>query len=343
MWQLMHPATLWLLALPTALALYFFCKRRTERSLMPMPDPGGVLAAQSRKTKRIFRTIFGLTLLGFCALVVVIARPIRVTGGVGKTAEGIDIMLVLDVSESMDATDFEPNRIEVAKNVMSDFIHKRAEDRLGLILFGGEAVTKSPLTRDYDFLLSQVADVRLRELKQGTAIGMAIANAVSKLKHSRSKSKVIVLLTDGDSNVGTINPITAAYLAREEKIKIYSIGIGRQNRVVVPIYAYDSMGRKTQLIAQVPSYLNPELLMTLSKITHGKAFMAKDSEILTAVLSEIDKLERTKYKIKPISRKEEVFFPVACSATCLLFLLFVSRETRFQRIRPQRKTSRVAT
>lgn len=334
--ELMYPAILWLLALPPALALYFFTKRRTERLHLAMSDPGGVLAAQSRKTKRIFRTIFGLTLLGFCALVFVIARPHRVTGGVTKTADGIDIMLVLDVSESMDATDFEPNRIEVAKAVISDFIHKRLEDRLGLILFGGEAFTKSPLTSDYDFLLSQVAVVRLRELKQGTAIGMAIANAVSKLKHSRSKSKVIVLLTDGDSNVGTINPITAAYLAREEKIKIYSIGIGRQNRVVVPIYAYDSMGRKTQLLAQVPSYLNPELLMTLSKITQGKAFMAKDSQALTGVLSEIDTLERTKYKIKPISRKDDVSFPVALTATCLLCLLFVLRETRFQR-----RTSRV--
>ncbi|MBI1861133.1 MAG: VWA domain-containing protein, partial [Deltaproteobacteria bacterium] len=154
-------------------------------------------------------------------------------------------------------SDYKPSRIDVAKTVLKDFIRRRKFDRIGIVMFGGDAVTKSPLTRDYDFLATQIDDVRFRELKQGTAIGMGLLGGVSRLRNSQAKTKVIILMTDGDSNVGTVNPITASSLARQENIKIYTIGIGQKDRVIIPIYAYDSLGRRGQLIANVPPYLNP--------------------------------------------------------------------------------------
>jgi Ca-activated chloride channel family protein len=250
-----------------------------------------------------------------------------------KWSEGIDILLVLDVSESMEATDFAPDRITVAKAVVRDFIRKRTEDRIGLVVFGGEAMTKCPLTRDYDFLLAQVEDIRLRELKQGTAIGMALANGVGRLRGSKAKTRIIVLLTDGDSNVGAINPVTAATLARQEGIKIYTIGIGKQNRVVVPIYSYDSLGRRGQLIAQVPSYLNPELLKEIARITGGKAYMARDPGSLARILQEIDGLEKTKVQTQISEKKEDAFMGIALIALSLLVALFTLQETHYRKAR----------
>jgi Ca-activated chloride channel family protein len=263
-------------------------------------------------------------------LALVAARPIQRQTWTEKTTEGIDIVLTLDVSDSMVADDFHPMRITVAKSMISDFIRRRKYDRIGLNVFGGEAVNKSPLTRDHDFLLSQVEAIRLRELKQGTAIGMGLSNAILRLKNSTAKTKVIVLLTDGDSNVGAINPITASYLARQEGIKIYPIGMGQKNRVVIPIYQYDEDGKKGPLTAKIPSYINPALLKEIARITGGKAYMARDSGMLSRILQEIDTLEKTKIKMLPREKQEEKFWIPALCFTSLLFVVFLLLETRFR-------------
>lgn len=190
---------------------------------------------------------------------------------------------------------------------------------------------KSPLTRDFDFLLGQVEAVKLRELKQGTAIGLGITNGVARLRKSQSKNKVVILLTDGDSNVGSVNPVTAAKLAAAEGIKIYTIGIGQQDRVVVPIYAFDPNGKRTHLIAQVPSYLNPQLLKNISEMTGGKSYMARDTGMLSRVLQEIDKLEKTKVNISAITEIEELFFYPAVFAVLLMAIAYLLMETRYQR------------
>ena len=233
----------------------------------------------------------------------------------------------------MEATDLVPNRMVAAKAVIRGFIEARPDDRIGLVIFGGEAVTKCPLTRDHDFLIQQVEDSRMRELKQGTAIGMGLANSISRLRNSESKTKLIVLITDGDSNVGAVNPITAANLAKQEGIKIYSIGIGKEDRVVVPIYAYDLNGRRTQLVAQVPSYINPQLLAQISKITGGNAYMARDTGMLHRILQEIDRLERSKIKMQPQQRRDEHYFFPAAIGTILLLLAWMLQETRFRKVR----------
>lgn len=335
MWYLANPKALFFAAFPLGLALYFIVKRRsrTSRLLLNLSGPLALLRQQSARAKRVFRLLFIATLGALLLLVWVIARPTRVRSWAKKWSEGIDIVIALDVSESMDADDIPPSRILVAKQVIRDFIRRRGEDRIGLVLFGGEAVTKCPLTRDFDFLLSQVEDVKLRELKQGTAIGMGLASSISRLRHSEAKNRIIILLTDGDSNVGAINPVTAAMLARQEGIKIYTIGIGKADRVVVPIYAYDMFGKRTQLIAQVPSYINPELLKTISRLTGGKSFMARNPGMLNQFVMEIDKLEKTKVKMIPMEEKDETYFKPALVATLLLGLIYCLQETRFRKAR----------
>jgi Ca-activated chloride channel family protein len=334
MLQLLSPKALWLGMLPLALLVYFILRRRSSRlkTLLPLSPPS-LLRAASRRTRLIFRLIFAASVIALLIVTVVIAQPIRVQSWTKKWTEGMDIVISLDVSESMDATDFLPSRILVAKAVIRDFIKHRSDDRIGLNIFGGEAMTKCPLTRDYDFLLSQVDDVRLRELKQGTAIGMGLSNAIGRLRHSDSKNRIIILLTDGDSNVGSINPITAAHLAHQEGIRIYSIGIGKADRVVVPIYAYDIYGKRTQLIAQVPSYLNPELLREISRLTGGKAYMARDPGMLNQIIHEIDRLEKTKVKITPMQKREDMSYYFGVAALLLLGMVYGLQETRFRKAR----------
>ena len=335
MWQLADPKSLLWLLLPLALVVYFWLHRRSPNrtGLLAFSPAETRIRQESRRTRLWFRLLFAGSLLGLASLVLAIARPVHVENWTRRWSEGIDIAIVLDVSESMEATDLVPNRMSAAKQVIRNFIEARPDDRIGLIIFGGEAVTKCPLTRDHDFLIQQVEDSRMRELKQGTAIGMGLSNAISRLRNSDSKTKIIVLLTDGDSNVGAINPITATHLARQEGIKIYSIGIGKENRVVVPIYAYDLSGRRTQLIAQVPSYINPELLAQISRLTGGNAYMARDTGMLHRILQEIDRLERNKQKMQPQQRREERFFLPAVAGTFLLFLIWLLQQTRFRKVR----------
>lgn len=332
MFLMSHPAILLLLTIPLGAALYFLLKRKQVRSTtLLMSVQHTALKSHSVITKRVFRALFFISILILSLLVVTLTKPFRTKTYTKLWTEGVDIAIVLDVSESMEASDLLPTRILAAKSVIRDFVSRRPHDRIGLVIFGGEAIMKSPLTRDFDFLLNQVDDVRLRELKQGTAIGMGLANGISRLIKTESKNKVIILLTDGDSNVGAINPITAAHLAQQEGIRIYTIGIGKEDRVIIPIYSYDANGKKVGLLAQVPSYLNPELLKEISRITGGNSYMARDSGMLLKILQEIDRLEKTKIKVQPMTEREELFFYPACVATLLLFLYFLITETRYKR------------
>lgn len=315
-----------------AVLFFFLCRKSKNNSLLSrMPGPWLQLKKEMRRTRRVYRTLFMLLIFGLALLVFALARPARSKAIVKKFTEGVDIALVLDVSESMDAEDLKPSRILSAKQVIRQFISQRPNDRIGLVVFGGESVMKSPLTRDFDFLLKKVDEVKLRELKQGTAIGLGITNGIARLRKGKTPSKIIILLTDGDSNVGAINPITAAKLAVQEGIRVYTIGIGEKDRVVVPIYGYDARGEKTHLIAQVPSYLNPELLKEVAEMTGGKSYMARDSGMLSRVLQEIDKLERTKIQLSAQTEFEELFFYPLLLGALLVFFSYLLLETRYQR------------
>lgn len=284
----------------------------------------------THSTGQRLRGLFWVAWVAMLLLIGAASGPVAERRTQEVWSSGIDIALVVDISESMEATDYLPNRMEIAKQVLKDFVGRRTHDRIGLVLFGGEAVTKSPLTHDLTFLKNQIDDIRFRELKQGTAIGMGLLGGISRLRHSKTQTKIIILMTDGDSNVGTINPITAANLARQENIKIYTIGIGQKDRVLVPIYAYDATGRKGQLIAQVPSYLNPELLKKIAFLTGGRSFMARDGGMLARIVGEIDRLEKSPIKLSSKTRRDPLFQYPLLFAVCLLAAVAVLLETRFR-------------
>lgn len=333
MFNLLNPKMLWLAAIPLGivLALILIPRRSRARVLLKMTPPWEALRREFKKGRIRMRVLFALFVTGLLFLVWAMARPVERLTSVKKDSPGIDIVMVFDISESMDATDFEPTRFVAAKQVVTNFVKRRAEDRIGLVIFSGDSVTKVPLTRDHDFIFDQIDELKLREMKQGTAIGMGLASGITRLRSSSSRTRIIVLLTDGDSNVGYINPITAAHLARQEGIRIYTIGIGKSDRVLVPIYAYDAYGRRTQLVAQIPSYLNPELLKQVAQITGGKSFMARDAGALNNILMEVDKLERSTMKLQAQHKLREAFWVPALCGTLLLFIVFLLLETRFRR------------
>jgi Ca-activated chloride channel family protein len=325
----LNPYFFLFILVPVGFVGYFLLRKTPlpKRLISATPD---ALKKATRSTRYRVRALFFFSMLGLAAMVAAMARPVREISMEKRHVEGIDIALVVDISESMEATDFSPNRMEVSKSVIRDFIKRRNQDRIALVLFGGEAVTKSPLTYDYPFLLQQIDDIRFRELKQGTAIGMGLLGGISRLRNSKSKNRVIILFTDGDSNVGTINPITAAHLARQEHIRVYTIGIGQKDRVVVSIYSYDLEGRRTQLIAQVPSYLNPELLKQIAQMTGAKAYMARDANMLSRFVREIDSLEKTPIRVQSTRKSEELYRIPLLLSLCLTFFVIVLMETRFR-------------
>jgi len=325
-----NPNAFFLIFLPVAVLLFFLIFKPSKNGVFLFHIENRDIFKQAKRTKHVLIALFLILLLLLSSISFLIARPIKFESWQEKFINAIDIIICLDTSDSMSATDFLPDRISVAKTVIRDFIRRRSGDRIGLVLFGGKAITKSPLTIDHDFILNELESIELGKLSQGTAIGMGITNAVLRLRNSKSKTKVIILLTDGDNNVGAINPVSAALLAREENIKIYTIGIGKENRVIVSVYSEDQFGKK-YLAALVPSYLNPELLFEISELTNAKMYLAKDPTSLSKILRDIDELEKTKLKIIPHGRKIELFFVPATIILFMLFTLYFLLQTRYRR------------
>jgi Ca-activated chloride channel family protein len=264
--------------------------------------------------------------------VVALARPQKANTKVNKNIEGIDIMVAIDVSDSMNIEDMQPdNRITAAKQVIHRFIRGRTSDRVGLIIFAGESYTRCPLTLDYDVLLQSLDEVTTDNIKQGTAIGVALANAVARLKDSTAKSRVIVLLTDGENNSGTIDPDTATDIAKGYGIKIYTIGVGRNGESQLPTFTTDMYGRKVKHYQPIHSTVNEELLEHIASETGGKAFRAVDSEALKKVFSTIDKLEKTKIQVNEYVKYTELFTKYLFWAVILYLVQIFLSQTIFRR------------
>ena len=226
-------------------------------------------------------------------LIVTLARPQLSQSREHKFTEGIDILLVLDISESMRAEDFEgSNRIQVAKSVVSDFLIHRENDRIGLVVFAGESFTLCPLTLDYSVLAELLRDVEIGQLEDGTAIGDALATATHRLRTSESKTKIVILLTDGENNAGSIDPGAAASLAQSFEIKVYTIGMGKEGGARIP-YADTTFGKRYR---EVLTYLDEDTLKQIANITGGRYFRATDTQSLKRIYSEIDRFEKTKFE-----------------------------------------------
>ncbi len=263
-----------------------------------------------------------LRALAFVALVVALARPQLTLKEESIKAEGIDIFLVIDLSSSMLAQDFNPDRLEVCKRVAVEFVNKRQYDRIGLAVFSGEAFTQCPLTTDHRVLTDFIEGLRCGILEDGTAIGMGLATAVNRIKDSPGKSKVVILLTDGVNNAGYVKPLTAAEIAKEFGVKVYTIGVGQEGTAVSPI-SRRSDGSYVMGMARVE--IDEELLKQISEMTGGRYFRATTARSLEKIYDEIDRLEKTEIDVTSVKRYSEEFYRFIWLALCLLVIEILLR------------------
>jgi len=255
-----------------------------------------------------------LILFSFILMDIALARPQIPVKAEPVKQKGIDIAMILDISGSMESVDFDPNRLEVARNTMADFIKERPSDRLSLIIFAGTAYTRVPLTLDHDILAESLQKVTSESVDEdGTAIGMALSVGMNRLKKGDAASKVMILVTDGDNNAGTINPKTAADMAKDLGIKIYTIGVGT-DKTIIPVEVFG----QTQY-QQVEGGLNEDLLKSIADTTGGQYYRARDEKAMTGIFSDINQLEKTEYNKDNRQQYMELAFPLIKVA--LLFLL----------------------
>ena len=265
---------------------------------------------------------FLLRLGAIACIIVVLARPQSSSSWQNSTTEGIDIMLTLDISTSMWARDFKPDRLEAAKDVAAEFINGRRYDNIGLVLFAGESFTMCPMTTDHAVLLNLLKESNAGMLEDGTAIGEGLATAVNRIKDGQAKSKTIILLTDGSNNRGEISPGTAAEIAKTFGIRVYTVGVGTNGMAPYPVqtpYGIKYMDAKVDI--------DEKTLKEIASITGGEYFRATDKNKLEKIFTEIDKLEKTKISVKEFSKKQEEYLPWAIAAFILLGLEILLRNT----------------
>ncbi|MEI8272621.1 MAG: VWA domain-containing protein [Paludibacter sp.] len=290
----------------------------SHRSLLKFPP--------SRKIK--FRhSLFVLRTLAMACIIIALARPQASNSWRTQNTEGIDIMMTLDLSGTMMAEDLKPNRLEAAKAVASEFILARPGDNIGLVVFARQSFTQCPLTIDHAVLINLFNSVHYGLIDDGTAIGLGLANAVNRIKDSKAKSKVIILLTDGSNNCGDIAPITAAEIAKTFGVRIYTIGVGTRGIVNIPVPT--PMGVQYQ---QMQSEFDSKSLQDIANLTGGKYYNATDNRKLRLIYQDIDKLEKTKISVQQYSKKEEQFYVFALLAFILLSFEILLRNTIFRRI-----------
>lgn len=268
-----------------------------------------------------------LRLLALTFLIVAAARPQSFSSGENFYTEGIDIAMVLDISGSMLAEDFKPNRLEAAKKVIDEFIKGRTVDKIGLVIFSGESFTQCPLTIDYSVLRNLLKDIQMGMIEDGTAIGNAIANGVNRLKDSKAKSKVMILLTDGVNNAGHIDPLTAAQIAQKFGIRIYSIGVGTIGQAPYPFQT--PFGIRYQM---VPVEIDENILKQIASTTGGKYFRATNNRKLAQIYDEIDHLEKTRVEVTSYRHAKELFFNWALAGMLLLFVEVGLSKTYLKRL-----------
>jgi len=302
-------------------------KRRNGRKVnLQMPDLGPIKNIRSLRAM-VFPYLDTLRALSFILFVIAFARPQLTLKEEEVKAEGIDIMMIMDISSSMLAQDFKPDRLEVSKKVAIQFVEKRPFDRIGLVVFSGESFTQCPLTTDHRVLKDFLDGLQCGLLEDGTAIGMGLASAVNRLKDSDAKSKVIILLTDGVNNSGYIKPMTAAEIAQELDTKVYTIGVGSVGQALSPI-SRRSDGRYVFGMAKVE--IDEGLLNEISEMTGGRYYRATDEQSLEAIYAEIDRLEKTEMDINTFKRYSEEYGRFLFLGLILLLSEIVLRHTIFK-------------
>lgn len=322
-----YPWVLYFLGLvPLMLIWYWFKGKRKEPSI-------------NYSSLKIFKSLppnwkerlrhlpFILRCLAVGLLIIALARPQSFSSGENIYTEGIDIAMVLDISGSMLAEDFKPNRLEAAKNVIDAFVQGRTSDRIGLVIFSREAFTQCPLTVDYSVLRNLLKDIKSGMIEDGTAIGNAIANGVNRLKDSEVKSKVIILLTDGINNAGEVNPVSAAQIAKTFGIRIYTIGVGTRGEAPYPVQT--PFGLRYQM---VPVEIDENVLKEVASTTDGQYFRATNNKTLGQIYSEIDKMEKTRVEVTSYRNAKELFYSWLLGGFALIFMEVGLSRTLFRRL-----------
>ncbi|MDX2286778.1 MAG: VWA domain-containing protein [Bacteroidia bacterium] len=314
--QFAHPWLLVLLAVPAGLAVWLAVRRKSLYPTLRIPTLAGLRPHVRPLRGWIKQGLPVLRVLALVLMVIALARPQRAFSEEEVSTEGIDIVLAMDVSLSMKALDFAPDRLEAAKAKAIEFVGMRKNDRIGVVIFAGESFTQCPLTNDYILLSRVLQELREGFLEQGTAIGMGLATAVNRLKDSEAKSKVIVLLTDGVNNSGLIDPYSATEAAVAYGIRVYTIGVGRNG--TAPFRVQNAFG--DEFIQQQEVELDEDLLREIARRTGGQYFHAGNDRALDEVYTEIDRLEKSRLQVTRLSRKAEVFYPFLLAALALLLL-----------------------
>ncbi|MCC6599091.1 MAG: VWA domain-containing protein [Crocinitomicaceae bacterium] len=305
----------WLLAVLPLMAIgyiFFLRKRLTHLRFSSLENFSGY---SPTLRQRLTHLPFVLTWIASAAIIVALARPQSSSGGQNVTTEGIDILMALDISTSMLAEDLKPNRLVAAKKVAAEFIDNRPNDRIGMVIFAGESFTQCPITSDHAVLKNLLEGIQSGMLADGTAIGEGLATAVSRVKDSKAKSKVVILLTDGVNNVGEIAPSTAGDIAKTFGVRVYTIGVGTQGMAPYPFQT--PFGIQYQ---NVPVDIDEETLKNISQNTGGRYFRATKTSELEKIYSEIDQLEKTRVEVTEFHHKSEEFYPLIILALGLLSL-----------------------
>ncbi len=308
-----NPDLLYLLLLLIPVTVWYIFRHKRNTASIRVSSLASVLKAARTFLHYLRHIVFILGLAAIAMFVVVLARPQSSTKWENVTTEGIDIVVALDISSSMLARDFSPDRLEAAKNVAMEFISGRQYDRMGLVVFSGEAFTQCPLTTDRAVLLNLFKDIKSGIIEDGTAIGNGLATAVARLKDSQAVSRVVILLTDGENNRGEVAPVTAAEIAKTYGIRVYTIGVGTIGTAPYPLHTpFGVQLRDMEVKIDEPT------LQKIAGITDGKYFRATNNNKLVEIYKEIDKLEKSKIDVREFSRKTEEFLPFALAGMILL-------------------------
>jgi len=317
-----NPGFFWLLILIPAMAAWYIWREKKLQGSLSVSAVKGFVISQKSIIPRLRHLGIILRSLALIALIIALARPQSALSWQNSTTEGIDIIIATDISGSMLAEDFQPNRLEAGKKIAIDFIRDRPDDRIGLVIFSGESFTQCPLTIDHDVLINLFAAIKNGMVNDGTAIGMGLATAVNRLKDSEAKSKVVILLTDGSNNGGSIPPITAAEIAKQFNIRVYTVGIGTKGFAPYPVQT--PAGIQYQ---KIPVDVDEVTLSRIAHITGGKYFRATDNEKLKSIYEQIDKLEKAKIDVTQYHKKTECFLPFAILALFFLLTEFGLKNT----------------
>ena len=322
-----NPKLLWgLLIIPATIVWYILRHKRQEASVR-FSDLQGF--SDLPKSWKVYgrHLLFALQMAALALLIVAIARPQSSSTSQTSNIEGIDIVLAQDISGSMLARDLKPDRLEASKQVAADFVEGRPTDRMGLVVFAGESFTQVPLTTDHGVMLNMLKELKSGMIDDGTAIGDGLATAINRLKDSEAVSKVIILLTDGLNNAGSVDPYTAAELAKLYGIRVYTVGVGSYGTAPFPVQTI--FGTQYQ---QMKVEIDEKMLTTIANSSGGKYFRATSNQKLDEIYDEIDKLERSKIEVTEFRHLHEEFYPLVAWALVLLLLEFVLRKTVFRTI-----------